>query len=246
MTGATAIPSARRALLAVARRGLAPVGSVVQVRTTAPDVVLTFDDGPQPGGTETVLAALADAGATATFFVLLTRVRRHSELLHEVLAAGHEVALHGADHRALTDLPPHEVRQRSRTARDELEDLIGRSVRWLRPPYGRQTPRTVLATRRAGLEPVLWSATTWDWRDVPHADRVAKAPEGVGPGLVVLGHDGWPDRIDGVDDGPAPQLDRGALVREVLDRYADRGLRGRSLVDALVHGAPVREARFRR
>jgi peptidoglycan/xylan/chitin deacetylase (PgdA/CDA1 family) len=221
------------------------LGSAVEVRTDAPHVVLTFDDGPEPGGTDRVLSALADAGATATFFVLLTRVRRHGALLDEILAAGHEVALHGIDHRALPDLPRGEAARRLRAGRAELEDRTGRSLRWYRPPYGRLTPRTWRAVRGAGLLPVLWGPTTWDWRDVPQAERVAKAQEGVAAGAVVLAHDGFAGPEDAAFDGPAPVVDRGDLITRVLVGYAERGLGARSLAEVVATGRLVREARFR-
>ncbi|MFQ1003618.1 polysaccharide deacetylase family protein [Modestobacter sp. SSW1-42] len=222
------------------------VGSVVAVRTSAPHVVLTFDDGPEPGGTDRVLTALAERGATATFFVLLGRVRRHPQLLADVVAAGHEIGLHGVDHRALTDLSSAEVTRRTADGRAELEDRTGRPVRWSRPPYGRQTVRTWRAVTRAGLTPVLWGPTTWDWRDISTEERRRAAQRGIGRGAIVLAHDGFAGPADGVDDGPAPILDRGELIGAVLDDYAAQGLVARSLGDALVTGELVRTARFRR
>ncbi|RFU23045.1 hypothetical protein D0Z06_02645 [Geodermatophilus marinus] len=237
--------SGRRSLVGAARRGAGRLaGSAVAVRTAERHVVLTFDDGPEPGGTDRVLAALADAGATATFFVLLSRARRYPGLLAEVVAAGHEVALHGVDHRALPDLPLAEVARLVRTGKAELEDATGRAVRWHRPPYGRQTPRTWRAVVQAGLLPVLWGPTTWDWRDVSHAERLAKAQEGVGPGAIVLAHDGFAGPEDLAWDGPGPVLDRGRLIADVLAGYAARGLATRSLAEALTAGTLIREARF--
>ncbi|MQA32808.1 polysaccharide deacetylase family protein [Modestobacter roseus] len=229
------------------RRAAGPwAGSVVAVRTPRPQVALTFDDGPEPGGTDRILTALADVGASATFFVLLTRVRRHSALFDEVVAAGHEIALHGLDHRALPELPPAEARAALRAGRAELEDRTGAAVRWYRPPYGRQTPRTWWEVARAGMVPVLWGPTTWDWKDVPDAERLVKAQEGVHPGAIVLGHDGFAGPDDLAFDGPPPLLDRGRLVARVLEQYSSRGLRAVSLGTALADGTAVREARFRR
>ena len=139
-----------------ARRALGPVGSVVAVRTGQRTAVVTYDDGPEPGGTDRVLTALASHAARATFFVLVSRARRYPGLLREVVAAGHEIALHGVDHRRLTSFPAAEVRRRCADGRAELEDLTGQRVRWMRPPYGAQTLSTSLAIRRAGLTPVLW------------------------------------------------------------------------------------------
>ncbi|MGY1705447.1 polysaccharide deacetylase family protein [Geodermatophilus sp. SYSU D00697] len=240
-TARTVAKAARRTV----RRGAGTVlGSAVELRTDAPHVVLTFDDGPEPGGTDRVLPALADAGATATFFVLLTRVRKHRGLLDEVVAAGHEVALHGVDHRALPTLPPDEVARLVRAGKAELEDATGRPVRWFRPPYGRQTMRNWRAVTGAGLLPVLWGPTTWDWKDVSVAERVAKAQQGIRPGAIVLAHDGFAGPEDGACDGPPPVLDRGELISGVLDGYADRGLSARSLEQALAAGDLVRETWF--
>jgi peptidoglycan-N-acetylglucosamine deacetylase len=227
------------------RRAAGPVaGSVVAVRTNAPEVALTFDDGPEPGGTDRVLTALAGAGATATFFVLLTRVRRSRGLLDEVVAAGHEVALHGVDHRALPGLPVEEVARLVRSGRAELEDAVGREVRWYRPPYGRLDLRTRRAVTRAGLLPVLWGPSTWDWKDVPHAERLTRSRRGLRPGAIVLAHDGFADAGDLADDGPAPVLDRGALVADVLAGYAELGFTARSLGDLAERGRLVREVRL--
>lgn len=240
-TARGAAVSARRTV----RRGVGLVaGSAVAVRTDRPDVVMTFDDGPEPEGTDRVLQALDGAAATATFFVLLTRVRRYRSLLDEVVAAGHEVALHGVDHRALPTVPPEEVAGLIRGGRAELEDATGRPVRWYRPPYGRQTVRNWRAVTAAGLLPVLWGPTTWDWRDVADDERQEKAQQGIVPGAIVLAHDGFAGPEDGACDGPAPVLDRGRLISGVLEGYAARGLRVRSLEQALDGGTLVRESWF--
>jgi peptidoglycan/xylan/chitin deacetylase (PgdA/CDA1 family) len=232
------------------RRSAGLVGSVEAVRTAEPEVVLTFDDGPDPVGTPAVLEALAAHGATATFFVLLTRVRRHPELLERVRAAGHEIGLHGVDHQRLTRFRHDEVRVRTAAAREELEGLVGGPVRWFRPPYGAQSPSTWLAVRRTGLVPVLWGPTTWDWRDVSQDERVAKAGQGVRPGAVVLAHDAFADESDGAEVAGtphrAPVVDRFDLVDRVLSAYGRRGLRGRSLGAVLERGALLRAARFSR
>jgi len=220
-------------------------GSVCAVRTETPHVVLTYDDGPEPGGTGAVLAALADFHATATFFVLLTRARRFPRLLGEIVSAGHEIALHGVDHRRLTQFPGAEVERRTRAGRAELEDLTGRRVAWFRPPYGAQSLRTWRAVVRAGLVPVLWGPTLRDTSDVPQADRVASALRGSRAGAIVLGHDGFAGPADGVDDGPAPLVDRGGLTRSLLRALGARGLVARSLGEVLAVGEPVRRAWFR-
>lgn len=222
------------------------LGSVVRVQTAAAELVLTFDDGPDPAGTPAVLDALAQFGASATFFVLGTRVRRYPALIADVLGQGHEIGLHGADHRRLTGAGYRQVRSRLNAARIELEQATGSAVRWFRPPYGAQTPVTWVAARHAGLDPVLWSATTWDWKSVPQSDRVAKAMTGAEPGHIVLAHDGFAGPDDGAPDQVAPDVDRADLLHRVLTGYAAAGLRARSLSAVAAGGSLERMARFRR
>jgi peptidoglycan/xylan/chitin deacetylase (PgdA/CDA1 family) len=61
------------------------------IPTTVPSsgVLLTFDDGPHPDGTPTVLAELDKVGASAVFFVVGEQVERYPALVREVAAAGH-------------------------------------------------------------------------------------------------------------------------------------------------------------
>lgn len=230
------------------RRAAAPLGSVDAVRTSEPEIVLTFDDGPDEVGTPAVLDALAAHRATATFFVLLTRVRRYPHLLERIRREGHEIGLHGVDHQRLTRFSYGDAHRRTAAGRAELEALTATPVRWFRPPEGAQSVSTWLAVRRAGLVPVLWGPTTWDWRDLPQDDRVRKAQQGARAGAVVLAHDAFAGAADGVvDDGRglvAPDLDRYDLIDRVLTAYAGLGLRARSLGDALRHGSVVRSARF--
>lgn len=212
--------------------------------TTSDAVVLTLDDGPDEIETPKMLAVLASHNASATFFVLVGRARRHPALLRAIRDGGHEIALHGPDHRSLTTFGFTAALRRTRSAKAELESLSGMTIRWFRPPYGSQTPTTWLAVRASGLVPVLWDSTTWDWKDVTPDQRMAKALAGARPGAVLLAHDGIAGADDGVAAGPPPLLERARLLDTVLDEHMRRGLRGRSLGAALEQGTAVRTAQF--
>jgi peptidoglycan/xylan/chitin deacetylase (PgdA/CDA1 family) len=209
-------------------------------------VVLTYDDGPAPGATEAIARILSERDASATFFMLLTRARRNPSLVRDVLSGGHEVALHGPDHRRLTSMAYRDVVMRTRDAKAELEDLAGQPERFFRPPYGAQSPLTRHAVHRAGLMPVMWSGTTWDWKDVAPEQRMAKVMSGARPGAILLAHDSYADSSDGADDLPGPMLDRAKLATALLDALESRNLGTRSLSRALMDGAPVTKAVFSR
>lgn len=238
--------TARAVARNVYRRLTSTVGSIQQIDGTPGQFVLSYDDGPDPRHTPGILEVLAEFNATATFFVLLSKVRQNPGLLREVQAAGHEIALHGVDHQRLTLFTGREVTRRTAAGRAELEDLTGTTIRWIRPPYGAQTLSTWRALRRADVTPVMWSGTFWDWKELPHERRVAKAVSSAAPGIILLAHDSFPGVADGVVGGVEPQVERAKLARDVLSTYSDRGLRAASLNDVLRVGSGEKWAWFSR
>jgi len=218
--------------------------SVVGVAPGSGSVVLTYDDGPTPGVTDRLLTVLAEAGATATFFVLVTRAVRSPGLVRDLLEAGHELGLHGRDHRRLTTLDPDVVPALLSEARRALEDLASVPIRWFRPPYGAQDAATWRAARAADLTPVLWSVHCSDWTELPLAERLHGLRAAPLAGQIVLLHDGFADAADGVDDGPPPVLDRCELSSAVLREVGAAGCRARSLGSALETAAAVRRPWF--
>src|SRR5690349_20151362 len=64
-----------------------------------PHVALTFDDGPDAASTPRFLDELDRLGLHATFFVLGTQLTAHPDVALDVLAAGHEIGVHGWLHR---------------------------------------------------------------------------------------------------------------------------------------------------
>ncbi len=152
-------------------------------------LALTFDDGPDAAGTPRFLDALDALGVRATFFCVGEQAQRHPDVLREAASRGHEIACHGWRHRNQL-LRPGPVGTELRAARDLLAELAGRPPRWYRPPYGVLTGQGLLAARRAGMTPVLWSAWAKDWTAGVTPDDVLRT---VGPGLrggaTILLHD---------------------------------------------------------
>ena len=126
-------------------------------------VALTFDDGPHPLGTPAVLEALADLGWSATFFMLGSQVRRFPDVARSVAAAGHEIAIHGDEHRNHLVRTPFALARDLRRASEVVHQVTGSRPRWYRAPYGVMSTGTLYAARAAGLTPVLWTAWGEDW-----------------------------------------------------------------------------------
>jgi peptidoglycan/xylan/chitin deacetylase (PgdA/CDA1 family) len=156
----------------------------------SPGVALTFDDGPHPEGTPAVLEILARARARGTFFVVGEQVERRPELVAEIVAAGHAVALHGHRHRLQLRLSAATIRDDLRRGSAAIAAATGASPRWHRPPYGAYSRPGLVAAREAGLEPLLWSRWGKDWRKFTTPGAVAaRATRDLAPGDVILLHD---------------------------------------------------------
>jgi peptidoglycan/xylan/chitin deacetylase (PgdA/CDA1 family) len=69
------------------------------------EVVLTFDDGPEPASTPRVLDALARECARASFFLLGRSALAYPQLARRQLSEGHTVAHHTFSHPLLDRMP---------------------------------------------------------------------------------------------------------------------------------------------
>jgi peptidoglycan/xylan/chitin deacetylase (PgdA/CDA1 family) len=83
---------------------------------TDKEVVLTFDDGPWPVNTPSVLKALEDECTKAVFFPIGKHATYHPEILRQVAAAGHSVGAHTWSHANLNSKKISEQQ-----AKDEIE-----------------------------------------------------------------------------------------------------------------------------
>jgi peptidoglycan/xylan/chitin deacetylase (PgdA/CDA1 family) len=157
--------------------------------STSRHVALTFDDGPDTASTSAFLDLLDRLGVRATFFVLGRHLGDRG-LLRDMAGAGHEIGVHGWDHRPVALRRPGGLRDDILRTRDLVEDTTGTRVEWYRPPYGLMTPASRWAARSAGLRTVLWSARGRDWERTATATSVAaKVSEQLRPGGTVLLHD---------------------------------------------------------
>ncbi len=137
-----------------------------------------------------MLDALTAVGATATFFLVGEQVVRWPRIAAEIVAAGHEIGLHGYRHQLL-------LRRTVRALADDLERAVeviaaatGHAPRCYRPPYGVFSSGALKLVRQRGWAPLLWSRWGRDWgpRETSY-DIARRVTRCLAPGDVVLLHD---------------------------------------------------------
>lgn len=152
-------------------------------------VALTFDDGPDPLWTPLVLDDLAEAGASATFFVIAPRASNYPNLISRMRDEGHEVAFHCVEHIRHDARTRSEIEAETRAGLLALADL-GQNPRHWRTPWGFVTPVTDETARELGLTLVGWTADTKDWHGDTSEEMLARVEVGLVDGAVVIMHDG--------------------------------------------------------
>ena len=183
--GAHAAPAA--AFLPGPRRAFLPR---LAGATSPGHVALTFDDGPAAESTPRFLQLLADHDVRATFFLLGAEARKAPALVREIAAAGHEIGVHGWDHRCLLRRSPRATHRDLEATRDLLHRITGTVPRWFRPPYGVFSTASLLSARRLGLTPILWSTWGFDWTEgCTPASIHRRVTGGLGDGGTILLHD---------------------------------------------------------
>jgi peptidoglycan-N-acetylglucosamine deacetylase len=188
-------------------------------------IALTFDDGPNDPYTQQLLELLAQHQVQAIFFLIGNFVRRRPDLARAIRQAGHLIGNHTMSHPSLMRERPSRVRQELTDCNTVLEDAIGESVHWFRPPFGARRPDVLRTARELGLNPVMWNITAHDW-DATNSEalavrvqRLLRRNQARGRGSNLLLHDGG-HREMGTDRSVTL-----AATKTLLDTWAGTELR---------------------
>ena len=142
------------------------------------EVVLTFDDGPWPGTTPRVLAALAQECVRATFFLIGKSASERPALVRALAAQGHTVGHHTWAHHNLKSIKPDAAIGEIDKGIAAVEmALHGKatttpSTPFFRFPFFSMTPATLEMLQRRGI--AVFGADLWasDWLPMTPAQQL--------------------------------------------------------------------------
>ncbi|MCX7842630.1 MAG: delta-lactam-biosynthetic de-N-acetylase [Clostridia bacterium] len=131
--------------------------------TSKKEVYLTFDEGYENGYTPKILDALRDNNAKAVFFITGPYLKEHQDLVRRMVEEGHEVGNHTIHHPSLPSLGDAELEEEILGLDRVFSEKFGKHMKYLRPPKGEYSERTLALTQKLGYCNVFWSFAYDDW-----------------------------------------------------------------------------------
>ena len=186
-----------------------------QACAMGPRIALTFDDGPMPGKTDTILAILEKHGAQATFFLVGRNIQAYPGYVRRILEGGHEIALHSHTHRELTKLGRDAQTMEIDRSLQALQTVTEYQPQWWRAPYGSVGGPAAARARARGMQHMGWTADTLDWQNPSSDSWEARIYNRARDGAVVLMHDQSRTTRDTLDEALAELIARGYRLRTV-------------------------------
>ena len=127
-------------------------------------VALTFDDGPHPSRSPSILKILADYQVHATFFLIGNNAKRHPNIVQKILAQGHSYGSHTVSHPDLTAISFASAQREILNGHQIITNIAGTEMRFFRFPYGAMNSSLRNFLNEQQFANFFWSIDTLDWK----------------------------------------------------------------------------------
>ncbi|MFD7032562.1 polysaccharide deacetylase family protein [Streptomyces sp. NPDC059917] len=161
-------------------------------------MVLTFDDGPDPRYTPAILDTLARYGVRAMFFVCGEMATDNRDLVRRMAAEGHVIGNHTWTHPLIPKLTRPDLASEIGRTSEVVQQVTGEAPQWFRAPYGAWNRAAFEIGAELGMEPLAWTVDTLDWTEPGTPTIVSRVLKGAAPGVIVLSHDAGGNRAQSV------------------------------------------------
>ncbi|MCI0768305.1 delta-lactam-biosynthetic de-N-acetylase [Bacillus sp. TL12] len=196
--------------------------------TKKKDIYLTFDNGYENGYTEKILDVLKEKKVPATFFVTGHYIKTQKDLLLRMKNEGHIIGNHSQSHPDFTTVNDEKLRGELQSVTDEIKKVTGqKEVKYVRPPRGIFSERTLALTKEMGYYNVFWSLAFLDWKvDQQRGWQYAhnNVMNMIHPGSILLLH--------------AISKDNAEALAKIIDDLREKGYHFKSLDDLVKSNQP--------
>ena len=126
---------------------------------------LTFDEGYEAGYTEQILKTLKENDVKATFFITAHYLNTQEDLVKQMIDEGHIVGNHTVNHKSMPDLTDEKINSEIMDLHKAIYEKFGYEMKYIRPPMGEFSERTLSITNSLGYKTVMWSFAYEDWNE---------------------------------------------------------------------------------
>ncbi|WP_033960378.1 polysaccharide deacetylase family protein [Psychroserpens jangbogonensis] len=163
---------------------------------TSNKIAITFDDGPHPEFTYSILDLLDRFHTKATFFCIGKHIKSNPEVLKEISARGHSIGNHSYSHGNFIDFSSVSKWLEEIQKTDAIiKELTNDTPSLFRPPFGVTTPNIAKAIKETEHRVIGWSNRSFDTA-LKNKDLVLKRIiKHLSPGGIILLHDTQPNTL---------------------------------------------------
>lgn len=126
-------------------------------------IYLTFDEGYENGYTGQILDTLKEKNVKAVFFITGPYLSKNEDLVRRMVEEGHTVGNHTVNHPSMPDVNDEKLESELLDLDRKFYELFGQSMKYVRPPMGEFSERTVALSKNLGYTSVFWSFAYKDW-----------------------------------------------------------------------------------
>ena len=166
-------------------------------------VYLTFDLGYEAGYTSKILEVLKNNDVKATFFITAHYVNTQADLVKQMIDEGHIIGNHTVNHKSMPSCSLETINKEVMDLHSAISGKFGYEMKFIRPPKGEYSERTVAYTNTLGYKTVMWSFAYDDWDEKKQGreeDGKKKILDNVHNGEIMLLHATSKDNANILDD----------------------------------------------
>lgn len=155
------------------------------------NIYVTFDLGYEAGYTENILNTLKENNVPAAFFITAHYVNTASDLVQRMIDEGHIIGNHTVNHKSMPNISEKELEKELMNLHTSIYEKFGYEMKYMRPPKGEYSERSLNTTVKLGYIPVMWSFAYADWDEAKqptHTEGINKIVDNVHNGEIMLLH----------------------------------------------------------
>ena len=166
-------------------------------------VYLTFDEGYEAGYTSKLLDILKENDVKAAFFITGHYLNSQPDLVQRMIDEGHIVGNHTVNHKSMPDLEDEKIKEEVMNLHTAVYEKFGYEMKYIRPPMGEFSERTLSIIKNLGYKTVMWSVAYDDWDEGKQGrEEYAKdkAISNIHNGAIILLHGNSKDNSNILDE----------------------------------------------